>query len=66
VISEILILLKEKGITILLIEHTMEFVRQVVDYVYVLNFGEIISRGNFDEIEHDKRVITAYLGEEAI
>jgi len=65
-ISEILILLKEKGITILLIEHTMEFVRQVVDYVYVLNFGEIISRGTFDEIEHDKSVITAYLGEEAL
>lgn len=66
VISKILILLKEKGITILLIEHTMAFVRQVVDYVYVLNFGEIISQGNFDEIEHDKRVITAYLGEEVI
>lgn len=66
VISQILISLKEKGITILLIEHTMEFVRQVVDYVYVLNFGEVISQGSFDEIEHDKKVIKAYLGEETI
>lgn len=65
-ISEILILLKEKGITILLIEHTMEFVRQVVDYMYVLNFGEIISQGTFDEVEHDEQVITAYLGKEKI
>ncbi len=66
VIAEKLFLLKEKGITILLIEHTMEFVRQVVDYVYVLNFGEVISRGTFDEIESDKRVIKAYLGGEAL
>lgn len=66
IISQILISLKEKGITILLIEHTMEFVRQVVDYVYVLNFGELICQGCFCDIEHDERVIKAYLGEETI
>lgn len=66
IISQILISLKEKGITILLIEHTMEFVRQVVDYVYVLNFGEVISQGSFEDIENDKQVIKAYLGEETI
>lgn len=66
IIIKILNSLKEKGITILLIEHTMEFVRQVVDYVYVLNFGKVISQGSFEDIEQDEQVIKAYLGEEAI
>lgn len=65
-ISQILISLQKRGITILLVEHTMEFVRQVVDYVYVLNFGELICQGCFEEIERDRQVIKAYLGEEAL
>lgn len=54
--------LKEQGITMLLVEHTMEFIRRVVDWVYVLNFGEVISQGVFTDVEQDESVIKAYLG----
>ncbi len=54
--------LKEQGITMLLVEHTMEFIRRVVDWVYVLNFGEVISQGVFGDVEQDENVIKAYLG----
>lgn len=59
-------ILREKGITMLLVEHTMDFIRRVVDWVYVLNFGKIIAQGTFEEIEKDEGVITAYLGEDML
>lgn len=58
--------LKSQGLTMLLVEHTMDFVREISDKVYVLNFGEVIASGTFEEIEHDPVVITAYLGEEVV
>lgn len=57
-------ILKERKMTMLLVEHTMEFIRKAVDWVYVLNFGEVIAQGPFEEIEKNKAVITAYLGDE--
>jgi len=63
-IMKIMETLKSKGMTMLLVEHTMDFIRQVVDYVYVLNFGKVIAKGTFNEIENDKKVITAYLGDD--
>ncbi|HOV39738.1 MAG TPA: ABC transporter ATP-binding protein [Spirochaetales bacterium] len=63
-ILHIMNLLKERNITILLVEHTMEFIRQAVEWVYVLNFGQVIAQGPFDEIERDEAVIAAYLGDE--
>lgn len=54
--------LREEGITMLLVEHTMEFIRRVVDWVYVLNFGEVIAQGVFGDVEKDENVIKAYLG----
>jgi len=63
-IMNIMKLLKEQGMTILLVEHTMDFIRQVVDTVYVLNFGSVIAHGTFAEIENNKDVITAYLGDD--
>jgi ABC-type branched-subunit amino acid transport system ATPase component len=57
-------ILKEKKVTMLLVEHTMEFIRQAVDRVYVLNFGEVIAQGPFEEIEKNKAVISAYLGDD--
>lgn len=56
--------LRERGVTMLLVEHTMEFIRQAVDWVYVLNFGQVIAQGTFDEIEKDETVIAAYLGDD--
>ena len=62
-ILHIMSILKENKVTILLVEHTMEFIRQAVDTLYVLNFGEIIASGTFEEIENNPTVISAYLGD---
>lgn len=61
-IMQIMQLLKSRGITMLLVEHTMEFIREVSDYVYVLNFGKIIANGKFEDVVKEKSVIDAYLG----
>lgn len=64
VIMDLMLILKERGITTVLVEHTMDFIRAVADWVYVLNFGQIIAKGPFDQIEKDPVVLKAYLGEE--
>lgn len=64
-ISELLLRLKKEGMTILFIEHDMEFVMNIADNVIVLDYGEEIAVGKPSEIQKNKRVIDAYLGGEA-
>jgi branched-chain amino acid transport system ATP-binding protein len=61
-IKEILKNLKEQGETILLIEHDMNFVMDIADYVYVLDYGKLIAEGKPKEIQKNKKVLEAYLG----
>ena len=51
--------LKDK--TLLVIEHDMDFVRQIAETVTVLHQGKILAEGSFEEVEQDPRVIQVYL-----
>jgi urea transport system ATP-binding protein len=51
--------------SIIVIEHDMEFVRQIARKVTVLHQGTVLCEGTMDEVQNDPRVIEVYLGQES-
>lgn len=54
---------KDNGTAIILIEHDMSIIKELCDYVYVLDSGKNIAEGKAEDVLEDKAVKTAYLGD---
>jgi branched-chain amino acid transport system ATP-binding protein len=61
-IFRVIVELRRRGVSILLVEQNARAALQVADYAYVLETGAITMRGPASELKHDPRVIQAYLG----
>jgi len=53
----------ELGITVFWVEHVMKAIKGTVERIIVMNYGEKIAEGTFEEISNNEKVIDAYLGE---
>ena len=63
--ERLLELRKTLNLTVLMIEHHVPLVVGVCDYVYVLNFGKILTEGVPQQVKNHPEVVAAYLGTEA-
>ena len=54
---------KEYDLTVILIEHHIEFVMRLCSRIYVLNLGRLLAEGSPEEIQNNPAVIEAYLGQ---
>jgi branched-chain amino acid transport system ATP-binding protein len=61
-LAELLLRIRARGVTILLVEHDIRLVMGLADTVVVMDHGEKIAEGPADRVRHDPQVISAYLG----
>jgi branched-chain amino acid transport system ATP-binding protein len=57
--------LRDEGRTFVVIEHDMELIRTVCERVIVMDAGEVVAEGPFEEVARDEQVVEAYLGRPA-
>ena len=63
-LGELIRRIRDMGISVILVEHDMDLVMGIAEWVIVLDSGRKIAEGTASQIQKDRRVIAAYLGEE--
>ncbi len=64
-LRELILGLRDRGVTVFIVEHNIGFLMRTVEYLHVMNFGSVIASGRPAEVSADQRVISAYLGRSA-
>lgn len=62
-VSDIVKQLRAAGKTVVLVEHNMQLIRELCDWVIVMDSGELLSEGEPEKVLSQKEVVEAYLGE---
>ena len=63
IVTSVIKELRDKGKTIVLVEHNMDIIRDLPDHIFVLDAGKLLAEGEPSEVLARKDVIEAYLGE---
>jgi len=65
-LAEIVQKIAAGGVDILMVEHDMQFISSLAEYVTCLNFGEVIGKGTYRQVRENPEVLRAYLGDEDV